>query len=195
MSSYFKKWIFEKMIIWEEVFRKFQQQKIITKLNQFSGTTIDTSVSFGQDCHFDINGSPEKVVIKENFSCRRFCSFLVYPNSTLIIGNNVFFNNYCSVNCLERIEIGDNTIFGEAVKIYDHNHQYQFTPDLVVERNKFNTAPVCIGKNCWIGSNVTILKGVTIGDNVIVGANCLVYKSIPANTIVKSDSGFSVYTQ
>ena len=90
-------------------------------------------------------------------------------------------NNYCSINCLENIEIGENTLFGEGVKIYDHNHQYSSEK---IEHQKFTTAPVKIGKNCWLGSNVIILKGVTIGDNVILGAGCVIYKDIPANSIV-----------
>lgn len=40
------------------------------------------------------------------------------------IGNNVFFNNYCSIVSHESISIGDNCIFGENVKIYDHNYRF-----------------------------------------------------------------------
>ena len=31
-----------------------------------------------------------------------------------------------------------------------------------------------IGKHCWIGSNVTIIKGASIGDNCVIGAGSLV---------------------
>ena len=41
-----------------------------------------------------------------------------------------------------------------------------------------------VGKDCWIGSNVTILKGVRIGDNTVIGAGCLIRQDIPANSIV-----------
>ena len=44
-------------------------------------------------------------------------------------------------------------------------------------------APVIIGENCWIGRNVSIMKGVTIGDNCVIAANSVVTKSIPANCI------------
>ena len=46
------------------------------------------------------------------------------------------------------------------------------------------TAKVVIGKNVFIGNNVSILKGVTIGDNSIIGNGAVVTKSFPANTIV-----------
>jgi len=127
------------------------------------------SIKFGPAVHF-----------------KKYCAILLVPKAELTIGSNVFFNNYCSINCIDKISIGENTQFGEGVKIYDHNHTYTYANDVLdVDRHNFKTAPITIGKNCWIGSNVTILKGVTIGDNVIIGANNLIYKSVPANTVLK----------
>lgn len=40
-----------------------------------------------------------------------------------------------------------------------------------------------IGKNCWIGSNVTVLDGVTIGDNCVIAAGAVVNKDIPDNCV------------
>lgn len=99
------------------------------------------------------------------------------------IGKKCFFNNGCSLNCKDEITIGDHCLFGENVKMYDHNHIYNdFSKPIA--RQGFTMAPIRIGNNCWIGSNVTILKGVEIGDNTIIGANCLIYRSIPAASIV-----------
>ena len=47
-----------------------------------------------------------------------------------------------------------------------------------------SSAPIHIGRDCWIGANTVILRGVTIGDNVVIGANCLIYQDIPSNSIV-----------
>ncbi|WP_309762561.1 acyltransferase [Chryseobacterium sp. SORGH_AS_1175] len=73
---------------------------------------------------------------------------------------------------------------GKNVKLYDHNHAYETFPEFKVSYSEFNTSPIRIGNNCWLGSNVTVLKGVTIGDNCIIGAGCTVYRDIPANTTV-----------
>lgn len=124
---------------------------------------------------------------------RSFCNIMLYENGKLTIGSNVFFNNYCSINCLGEIWIGENTLFGEGVKLYDHNHLYSVeNGELKVQREKFKVGYLSIGKNCWIGSNVIILANVVIGDNVIIGANNLIYKDIPSNVIVKAKVNVSI---
>lgn len=124
--------------------------------------------------------------IGERFFVRDYCNISVLPGASLLIGNGVFFNNYSSINCIDKITIGDGTIFGESVKLYDHNHEYGFNPDFFIDKTTFKTSPIIIGKNCWIGSNTVILKGVKIGENCIIGAGCVIHKSVPANTIVKN---------
>ena len=105
-------------------------------------------------------------------------------SSKVMIGKNVFFNHDCSITCSgATITIGDGTIFGENVRIYDHNHKYKDTTKSIKEQG-YSAAPVSIGKHCWICSNVVILKGVTIGDNCVVGAGCIVYKDIPSGKVV-----------
>ena len=49
------------------------------------------------------------------------CLFVLWTGEGVKIGDNVFFNNGTSIAAKEKIEIGDNCIFGENVKIYDHN--------------------------------------------------------------------------
>lgn len=135
----------------------------------------------GNYCNILFHSNAKKLSIGKHIDIRNFCNILVESNAELIIEDNFFMNNYCSINCLEKIEIGENTLFGENVKLYDHNHQYNSER---IEHQKFNTAPIKIGKNCWLGSNVTILKGVTIGDNTIIGAGCVIHKDVPANSVI-----------
>jgi acetyltransferase-like isoleucine patch superfamily enzyme len=162
-------------------------QKKIHFLNKTERVSISKNAVFGKNINFDIQGNVNSFIIKQGFSCRNNCYFLLFDKANLFINERVFLNNNCSINCLGEIYIDSDTIFGEGVKIYDHNHFYNYDLDgiLKIEKHKFKIGKVKIGKNCWIGSNVVILNNVEIGDNVIIGANCLVYKSIPSNTIVK----------
>jgi serine acetyltransferase len=44
--------------------------------------------------------------------------------------------------------------------------------------------PGYLQKNAWIGVAATILPGVTIGENAVIAAGAVVFKDVPANTIV-----------
>lgn len=136
----------------------------------------------GEYQHIEI-ASTANVEIGQDVTIRSFVSVEVGHGATLKLGNRVFFNDHCTIRCGKYIEIGKDTMFGDGVRIFDHNHQYS---NYHVEKISFNTGPVIIGKNCWIGSNVVILKGVTIGDNVIIGAGAVINKDIPSNSIVVS---------
>ncbi len=105
-------------------------------------------------------------------------------NGYVSIGRDVFFNNGCSISCINEVLIGDNCLFGENVKIYDHNHRFQ-NRNISVKKQGFSIGRIIIGDNCWIGSNVVILKGANIGNHVVIGAGCVVNGIIPSNMIVK----------
>ena len=126
-----------------------------------------------------------------NFQFRKGFSLLLDGEGKVILGDNVFFNNYCTVCAQKEIFIGDGTIFGENVKIYDHNHIYS-NPDKLIKHQGYTSAPIHIGKHCWIGSNVTILKGVNIGDNSVIGAGAVVFKDIPNNSVVINKQDYEI---
>ena len=84
---------------------------------------------------------------------------------------------------MNKVTIGEGTIFGENVKIYEHNHCYKDV-NIPIKKQGYISASIVIGKHCWIASNMTILKGVTIGDNCVIGAGCIIYKDVPDNSVV-----------
>lgn len=166
-----------------QLYEKFQRKKQLEILKNHSQSSLD-NFKIGVSNHFTIYPKIKNLVLGRNTNFRNYIHIIVQNNAELIIGDRVFLNNFCSINCLEKIEIGDNTLFGENVKLYDHNHQYHNSPNFEISHSEFSTAPIKIGKNCWLGSNVVVLKGVTIGDNCIIGAGCVVYKDVPTNSTI-----------
>ena len=65
-----------------------------------------------------------KLFIGKNTTWRKSFSLMIGKSASVIIGENCFFNNYCSINCHDEIIIGKNNLFGESVKLYDHNHVF-----------------------------------------------------------------------
>ena len=126
-------------------------------------------------------------VYGKRFHMRRAFQLTIENGGRVVLGDDVFFNDFCALHARKSITIGDGTIFGENVRIYDHNHRFA-DPTTPIKDQGYSEAAVSIGKHCWIGSSVTILKGVTIGDNVVVGAGCVVVKDIPDNVIVRQNT-------
>src|ERR1700712_1703617 len=124
-----------------------QKQIEILNVRLKPNTFIDKYFYVGAGSFFNLSKGFKELTIKENVTARKSCNFTMYPNASLIIHENVFFNNYCSVNCLGKIEIGANTLFGEGVKIYDHNHAFHRDKDntLNVARDGFTIGQVKIG--------------------------------------------------
>ena len=144
---------------------------------------IHSNFNFGKSFSFHFDASHSTVHIGNGLEVRDHFEVRSGNNGKLNIGDKVFFNNGCSVHCLTEISIGNNNQFGEGVKMYDHNHQYKESGKLISEQG-YSFGAIKIGNNCWIGSNVIILKDVEIGDNVVIGAGCIIHKSVPAGTVV-----------
>lgn len=91
-----------------------------------------------------------------------------------------------SIVAVERIEIGEGTMLGANTNIYDTDFHPSSLEARLIQKDIFDAphAPVTIGKNCWIASNVTILKGVLLGENVVVSSMSLVNKGTPDNVLI-----------
>lgn len=100
----------------------------------------------------------------------------------LILGDMVGVNCNSMIMCHDSITIGDNTIMGPGVLIYDHDHDYNSTEG--VKRNIYKSTPVSIGNNCWIGAGSIILRGTTIGNNCLIAAGSVVKGNYPDGSVV-----------
>lgn len=169
-------------------FSKFQsllnkgiQQKGQMLFRQNQESSIHNSFRLGNSNYLDI--SPDAhFQIAEGVTINESNNIAVKKGGQLIIGKDTYITR-TTIAVLERVEIGENCILGEGLKIFDHNHEYTTEP-FSVSKTEFNTAPVKLGNNVWTGANCIILKGVTIGDNVILGAGCIIHKDVPANSVV-----------
>ncbi|MDN3676672.1 acyltransferase [Flavobacterium paronense] len=104
-------------------------------------------------------------------------------SKTIFIGRGVaeYFANSggCYIQGINKVYIGDYTIFAPGVKIISANHDKKD-----FKKHDKSIGPIVIGKKCWLGANSVILPGVHLGDNVIVAAGAVVTKSFPSNVVL-----------
>ena len=126
-----------------------------------------------------------KLSIGKRTTFRRNFSVIIGCSGRIIIGTDCFFNHDCSLSSRGKIEIGNGNLFGENVKFYDHNHK--FAGDAPIKLQGYSVGKICIGNHCWIGSNVTFLKGANVGDGCVIGTGCIINDTIPPWTVVTTE--------
>jgi acetyltransferase-like isoleucine patch superfamily enzyme len=104
---------------------------------------------------------------------------IILPQNATSIKTSFAVSGSCYIKVFDgtTLEIGEGTIWAFGTCIITGNHD-------LYDRTKHNLASIKIGRDCWLGSKVTILPGVVLGDNVTVGANAVVTKSFPSNVVV-----------
>lgn len=149
---------------------------------------IDSQASIVLSC----GAKKENVILKNNSEI--YGKIICWGNGQIVLGEWVKIGFRTTINCVEKIEIGDYTAIADDVTIVDHNYHptnpadrkyMRQTAHGSIERSPIfaEHRPIKIGENVWIGSNVRICKGVTIGDNSVIGANSVVTKDVPSNCI------------
>lgn len=124
-------------------------------------------VEFGESCLIISN------------AIKPVCIRTLSPEAVVRLGDHAGLNG-TSIQCVERVEIGDWSNIADAY-ITD-------TPAHAIARNRralsvhdVAAAPVEIGRNVWVSVQVVILHGVHIGENSVIGACSLIRHDVPAN--------------
>lgn len=112
-------------------------------------------------------------------SLRLFPPFYTDFGGNITVGEDVFINACCHFQDHGGVTLGDGCQICHNVVFATLDHG--IAP---AERRTTVPAPIVLGRNVWVGSNATILRGVTIGDNAVVAAGAVVAKDVEANTIV-----------
>lgn len=130
----------------------------------------------------------KRIKIGKKFSFRKGLIINILDKGELYLGDNIFFNNNCSINVHKKVTIGNNNIFGENVKIYDYDHAFH-------EKNFYNNfyeSEINIGDNNWFCSNTIILRKAKVGNNCVIGAGVVLNNNIDDNMLVKNKNEISI---
>ncbi|MFD0588427.1 acyltransferase [Paenibacillus sp. GCM10027627] len=112
------------------------------------------------------------VFIRKNTSVR------IDHRGELLLGDHVFINDNCTINCVGRMSIGAYTKIAPNVCINDHDHNFRDA-----RAGHLIVSDVTIGRHVWIGANAVILRGTVIGDYAVVAAGSVVKGEVPAHTL------------
>ena len=144
---------------------------------------LGSTLNYFKIVHFRLLG----ITIGKN--CRIYSGVRISGNVSIgedgqiTIGNDVLIGSLSHIiSGHASVEIADHCIFAPSDYISDGTHDIQ-APNALTKHTAVLSERVMIGKNVWLGVEVSVLKGVTIGEGAVVGAKSLVNKSIPSDCI------------
>lgn len=103
------------------------------------------------------------------------------PGQAIEIGARTFIGRATEFNIVDGVRIGAHALIGAGCKFIDHDHGV--APDQPIGEQRVTHAPICVGREAWLGASVIVLQGVSIGDGAIIGAGAVVTRSVPAGEI------------
>jgi acetyltransferase-like isoleucine patch superfamily enzyme len=118
-------------------------------------------------------------------------SSTIHSPQKILRGKNVYPGDSPGVyiNAQNGVHIGDYTNIGPNVGLVSANH------DMVNNDVHVVTAPIIIGRFCWMGMGAVVLPGVSLGDFTIVGAGAVVTASFPEGYCVVAGNPARVIKQ
>jgi acetyltransferase-like isoleucine patch superfamily enzyme len=114
-----------------------------------------------------------------------------YNPSKIEIGNNVYIAEGNWFSAGERIQIGNEVMFGPKSVITSSSHtllngSYRYAPP--------KKRPIVIKNGSWIAAHCTITAGTLIQESVLVSANSVTRGEIPSNVVYGGNPGKIIRT-
>lgn len=108
------------------------------------------------------------------------------------IPKSVYFNTRSG-----SIVVGENTVFGEDVKVLTGKHISQQEAEItgtLLHDVPTEGRSIEIGENCYIGSNAILIGPLKVGEYAVIGAGAVVTKDVEAHTFVAGNPAKLVRT-
>jgi acetyltransferase-like isoleucine patch superfamily enzyme len=105
------------------------------------------------------------------------------PGSFIRIGDHVGIGEFAYLGGAGGLEIGDECIVGQYFSCHPENHNFS-DKTVSIRHQGVSRQGIKIGRNCWIGSKVTILDGSNVGDNCVIAAGAVVRGDFPENVVI-----------
>jgi acetyltransferase-like isoleucine patch superfamily enzyme len=107
-----------------------------------------------------------------------------------VLGDRVYLGDGAVVSVRTRVEIGEGTLIAHGAQVFDNDthpldpaeREDHFRAILKLgpwRQFAIGSAPVRLGRRCWLGFNAAVMKGVELGDDCIVAAGAVVTRSAP----------------
>lgn len=119
----------------------------------------------------------------------------IKANGPLTIGENVSIGSGCFISSESGgVEIGDFCMVGANSCIVGNNYSYKQL-DVPICRQEKTSKGIRIGRDVWIGANVSVLDGVEIEQGSIIAPNSIVAHRVKQNEVIQGNPPEVLFTR
>lgn len=98
-------------------------------------------------------------------------------------GENVSLHDFCYVDAVGGVRIGDNARIAHNCSFISGQHRYD-QPGKTIFESDYERAPIVLEDDVWLGTGVVILPGVKVGRGSVIAANAVVTKDVEPYSIM-----------
>ena len=96
----------------------------------------------------------------------------------ILIGDKVYIGTGTTLFGHVGLEIGEYSLLAQNITITPYSHIFE-DPDTPIIKQGGHMEKVIIGRDCYLGMNVTVLYSANIGEGSVVGSGAVVVKPVP----------------
>ena len=146
------------------------------------GVTVSEGVTISRSVKLQATDGGEIIIGKGCYLSQG--ASVIAKGARVELGENTFIGLWSTIVSISGINIGRDCLVAERITIRDQNHVINGDLSIPISRAGFESAPILIGNNVWLGAGVIVLKGVCLGDGSVVAANAVVTESVKELQVV-----------
>lgn len=98
-------------------------------------------------------------------------------------GPRVYLGTGCCLHGHCGLEIGEDALLAQRVTITPYSHRFEDRGQPIIKQGG-HSRKIILGRDCYLGMNVSILWSADIGEGAVVGAGSVVVHPVPPFTVV-----------
>ena len=100
----------------------------------------------------------------------------------ILIGERVYVGAGSCLHGHHGLEIGDDSLLAQNVTITPFSHNFDDAERIIYGQGG-RISKITLGRDCYLGMNVSVLPSADIGDGAVVGAGSVVTKPVPPYSV------------
>jgi len=97
-------------------------------------------------------------------------------------GERVYLGTGCCLHGHKGLEIGDDALLAQTITITPFSHCFE-DPEQPIIKQGGHSRKITLGRDCYLGMNVSILWSADVGEGAVVGSGSVVVHSVPPYTV------------